>query len=106
MLGGFDFAVLCICISSDLILGALFHSSFIMRLQAAAYYHICIASYLASRQIMWHNKRIHDNDLQITSCNYKLLSWQNILNSGQIAADTEKKFANQGKVLRGGTSRI
>ena len=30
-----------------------------------------------------------------------LLSWQNILNSRQIAADIEEKLANQGEVLRG-----
>ena len=35
-----------------------------------------------------------------------LLSWQNILNSRQIAADIEEKLANQGEVLRGGISRI
>ena len=32
------------------------------------------------------------------------MSWQNILNSTQIAADIEEKFANQGEVLRGGIS--
>ena len=35
-----------------------------------------------------------------------MLSWQNILNNRQIAADIEKKLANQGEVLRGGISRI
>ena len=35
-----------------------------------------------------------------------LLSWQNILNNRQIAADIEKKSANQGEVLRGRISRI
>ena len=35
-----------------------------------------------------------------------LLSWQNILNSRQIAADIEEKLANKGEVLRGGISRI
>ena len=30
-----------------------------------------------------------------------MLSWQNILNSRQIAADTEEKLANQGEVLQG-----
>ena len=35
-----------------------------------------------------------------------MLSWQNILNSRQIAADTEEKLANQGKVLRKGISHI
>ena len=34
-----------------------------------------------------------------------LLSWQNILNNRQIAADIEEKSANQGGVLRGGISR-
>ena len=29
-----------------------------------------------------------------------MLSWQNILNSRQIATDTEEKQANQGEVLR------
>ena len=33
-----------------------------------------------------------------------MLSWQDILNSRQIAANIEEKFANQGEVLRGGTS--
>ena len=33
-----------------------------------------------------------------------LLSWQNILNSRQTAADTKDKFANQGEVLREGIS--
>ena len=36
----------------------------------------------------------------------KMLSWQNILNNKQIAADIEGKLANQGEVLRGGISRI
>ena len=31
-----------------------------------------------------------------------MLSWHNILNSRQIAADIKEKFANQGEVLRGG----
>ena len=35
-----------------------------------------------------------------------MLSWQNTLNSRQIAADIEEKLANQGEVLRGGISRI
>ena len=35
----------------------------------------------------------------------KFLSWQNILNSWQIATDIEEKLANQGEV-RGGISRI
>ena len=35
-----------------------------------------------------------------------LLSWQNILNSIQIAADIEEKLANQGEVLHGGISCI
>ena len=34
------------------------------------------------------------------------MSWENILNNRQIAADTEEKVANQGEVLRGGISRI
>ena len=36
----------------------------------------------------------------------KLLSWQNIWNSRQIAAYIEEKIANQGEVLRGGNSSI
>ena len=35
-----------------------------------------------------------------------LLSWQNIWNSRQIAADIEEKLANQGEVHRGGISPI
>ena len=35
-----------------------------------------------------------------------MLSWQNILNSRQIAADIEEKLANQGEVLRRGISCI
>ena len=34
-----------------------------------------------------------------------MLSWQNILNSEQIATDIEEKYVNQGEVLRGGISR-
>ena len=34
------------------------------------------------------------------------LSWQNILNKRQIAADREEKLANQGEVLCGGINRI
>ena len=34
------------------------------------------------------------------------MSWQNILNDRQIAADIEEKLANQGEVLRGGISRL
>ena len=35
-----------------------------------------------------------------------MLSWQNVLNSRQIAADIEENLANQGDVLRGGISPI
>ena len=35
-----------------------------------------------------------------------MLSWQNILNRRQIAADIEEKLANQREVLRGGISCI
>ena len=35
-----------------------------------------------------------------------LLSWQNIFNSRQIAADIEEKLTNQGKVFRKGISHI
>ena len=34
------------------------------------------------------------------------MSWQNILNGRQIAADIEEKLVNQGEALRGGISRI
>ena len=43
-----------------------------------------------------------ETDLRIKS----LLSLQNILSNKQIAADIEGKWANQGKVLCGGISRI
>ena len=33
----------------------LFHSSVIMKLRTALHLHICIASYLVSQEIMWHN---------------------------------------------------
>ena len=48
-------------------LRVLFHSSTIMKLQIPFYFHICIASYLASHQTMSH-KTIHDHGLKITAC--------------------------------------
>ena len=42
----------------------------------------------------------------IDSRKKNLLSWQNILNSRQTAADIEEKLANQGKVLRKEISHI
>ena len=35
-----------------------------------------------------------------------MLSWQNVFNSRQSAADIEEKLANQGEVLHGGISHI
>ena len=64
----------------------LFHSSAILKLQIASYLHICIASYLASHQIMWHNKRIHGHGLKITNCCFfsfqgnKVWGWYYLLN--------------------------
>ena len=49
-------------------LRVLFHSCSIMKLRIALYLHICIASYSACYQAMWHNKRIHGYVLKITSC--------------------------------------
>ena len=71
LLFGFDFAVLCLCVSQGTFSQFLF-----------AY--ICIASYSASHQMLWHNKRIHDrNSHQRCSWpwfeNYKLLSFFVIL---------------------------
>ena len=43
---------------------------------------------------------------EIDLINKDLLSWQNILNSRQIAIDIEEKLGNQGEVLRGRISRI
>ena len=34
------------------------------------------------------------------------VAWENIFNKRQIATDIEQEQANQGKVLRGGISRI
>ena len=39
-------------------LRALFYSFAIMKIRTALYLHICIASYLASHQIIWHNKKL------------------------------------------------
>ena len=63
LLVGFDFAVSCIYV----FLNAFFHSSAIMKLQIASCLHICIASYLASHQIMLYNKRIHGHGFKVTS---------------------------------------
>ena len=49
-------------------LRALFDGSAIIRLRTASSLQICIASYLASHQIMWYNKRNHDHGLKITNC--------------------------------------
>ena len=46
----------------------LFHCCSIMKLKIASNLNICIASYLASQQIMWYNRRIHGHDWKITSC--------------------------------------
>ena len=49
-------------------LRALFRSSSIMKLRLASHWHICIASYLASQQLMWHSKKIHVHSLKVPSC--------------------------------------
>ena len=51
----FCWSILLFCVY--VFLRALFHGSAIMKLRIASCLHICIASYLASHQIMWHNKR-------------------------------------------------
>ena len=56
----------CFCFAY-VFLRVLFHSSTIMKLQIPFYFHICIASYLASHQTMSH-KTIHDHGLKITAC--------------------------------------
>ena len=67
LLVGFDFVVLCLCVSQGAFSQFLF-----------AY--ICIASYSASHQMLWHNKRIHDRSSHQRCSwpwleNYKLLSF-------------------------------
>ena len=51
----------CVCI----FLRAYFPSFSIMKLRIS---NLCIASYLVSHKIMWHNKRIHGHGLKITNC--------------------------------------
>ena len=59
-----DFAVFCIFVS-----WGVFHSSAIIKLQIASYLQsICIASFFASHQIMWRNKRNFGHSLEIISC--------------------------------------
>ena len=45
-------------------------------------------------------------DVRNEEINLRLLSWQNILNSGQTGAEREEKLANQGEALRGGINCI
>ena len=47
-------------------LRVLFHSSVNMKLRIASYLYICVASYLAPHQIIWHNKSIPGHCLKIT----------------------------------------
>ena len=54
---------------------------------------------------MFQNNRIVGNE-KIDLGQKNLLSWENILNNRQIAADTEEKVANQGEVLQEGISCI
>ena len=53
LLIGFDFAALYIFVSSDT-----FSLLPIMKLHIASYLHVCIASYLASHQIMWNMAKV------------------------------------------------
>ena len=45
-------------------------------------------------------------DVRNEEINLRLLSWQNILNSGQTGAEREEKLANQGEALCGGINCI
>ena len=64
-----DFAVFCIFVS-----WGVFHSSAIIKLQIASYLQsICIASFFASHQIMWRNKRNFGHSLEIISCCFVFL---------------------------------
>ena len=55
------------CLMYMCFLGCIF-SAANMKLRIGLYLHICVAFYLASHQLMWHNKTIHDHGLKITSC--------------------------------------
>ena len=60
-----------------------------------------------SRQKFWDASRQTDVGSEEIDLRIKnLLSWQNILNERQIAADREEKLASQGEVLCGGINRI
>ena len=60
-----------------------------------------------SRQMFWDASGQTDVGSEEIDLRIKnLLSWQNILNKRQIAADREEKLANQGEVLCGGINRI
>ena len=56
-------------------LRVLFHSSVNMKLRIASYLYICVASYLAPHQIIWHNKSIPGHCLKITS-NYSFFGFK------------------------------
>ena len=45
-------------------------------------------------------------DVRNEEIKLRLLSWQNILNSGQTGAEREEKLANQGEALCGGINCI
>ena len=45
-------------------------------------------------------------DVRNEEIHLRLLSWQNILNSGQTEAEREEKLANQGEFLHGGINCI
>ena len=56
-------------------LRVLFHSSINKKLRIASYLYICVASYLAPHQIIWHNKSIPGHCLKITS-NYSFFGFK------------------------------
>ena len=56
------------CCFVYMLLRVLFHSSSVMKMRITYFLHISIASYSASHQIMWHNKRVHGHGLKITVC--------------------------------------
>ena len=64
----------CFC-CFDVFLRAHFYSSAIMKLRIALYLYISIASYMTSRQIVWHNKRINGHGLKIRSCYFFGFQW-------------------------------
>ena len=72
LLVSFDFAVSCMCF-----LGCFFTVLPSWKLWIASCLHTCIASYLASHQNMWYNKRIHGHGLKITSCCCFFIFWRN-----------------------------